>query len=183
MGDTVTEMPLRPRVLILIGTAGCGKTSVALEIGWIMPEQGISIAVLDLDSLGRAWFPSNNDQRVQQLRLGNLAAVWPNFLASGVTHLAFSDVVRHPEQLASIREAMQGADIDVVRLSVSPETVAERLRGRDSGFVLETHLKVAPEITNDLDEAHLEDFTVRNEDRSLRDVAFEVLRVVGWMPH
>jgi adenylylsulfate kinase-like enzyme len=169
-------------VLILIGTCGCGKTSIALEVGSILPEFGVPVAVLDLDSLGSAWFPSNNDRRVQQLRMQNLAAVWPNFVSSGVTHLVFSHAARRRQELASIQKAMDGADLAVVRITASPATVSRRLQGRDSGVALETHLKIAPEITNDLDRAHLEDFTVQNENRSLRVVAFDVLRVAGWVP-
>jgi hypothetical protein len=174
-------MSVRPRVLLITGTAGSGKTSIALEIGSIMPEKGLPIAVLDLDWLGYAFFDSKSDQRVGHLRQQNLAAVWPNFRDVGVTHLVLSHAIRSRDEVGFIRQTLHGADVDVVRLIVSPETVNERLRERDSGVVLETHLGIAAEIARDLDEAHLEDFAVRNEDRSLRAVAIEILRIAGWI--
>lgn len=171
----------QPRVLLITGTAGSGKTAVALDIGSILPQKGLSVAVLDIDWLGWAWLGPNGDECVEQLRMRNLAAVWPNFRAAGVRHLVLAHAVRSSGEVESVRKAVHGADLDIVRLAVSPEVVSERLRGRDAGVVLEAHLEIAPAIARDLDKADVEDFYVHNEDRTIRAVALEVLHLIGWI--
>jgi hypothetical protein len=69
----------------------------------------------------------------------------------------------------------------VVRLAISPDEAAERLRRRDTGAVLEKHLRIARAIARDLDHAHVEDFIVGNEGRTIRATAMEVLRLIDWM--
>jgi adenylylsulfate kinase-like enzyme len=170
---------MQPQVLLITGTVASGKTSVALEIGEIMPSNGIPVAVVDIDWLGRAWLGSDH-RSVEQLRLRNLAAVWPNYLAAGIMHFVLAHAVRSSEDVNAVREALPEADLRVFRLSVSSQAVTERLKRRDTGRVLEEHLEVAPAITTDLDRARIEDFLVSNEDRSIRESSSEILRLARW---
>jgi hypothetical protein len=167
---------MQPQVLLITGTVASGKTSVALEVGEMMASTGIPVAVVDIDWLGRVWLGSDH-RGVEQLRLRNLAAVWPSYLAAGIMHFVLAHAVRSREDVNALRTAMPEADLRVFRLSVSFQTVNDRLRGRDRGRVLEEHLRVAPVITKDLNEACVEDFLVSNEGRSIREVSSEVLRL------
>ena len=36
----------RPRALLITGTAGSGKTAVALDIGCLLPNRGLAVAVI-----------------------------------------------------------------------------------------------------------------------------------------
>jgi adenylylsulfate kinase-like enzyme len=44
-----------PRALLLTGTVGIGKTTVAVAVGDLLREREVANAVVDLDELRRAW--------------------------------------------------------------------------------------------------------------------------------
>jgi hypothetical protein len=73
------------------------------------------------------------------------------------------------------------ADLTVVRLSSFGATVKERLQRRDTGPVLEEHLRQAVVMAELMDRAALEDFKVANDGRPLREVATEILLRAGWV--
>ena len=181
-GGTYDGRMARPRVLLLTGTPASGKTVVAHEIGYLLAGSGRSGAVIDLDSLGLAWFGSSDDgTRVMALRLSNLSSVWPNFRTSGLEHVVLAGAIQNETALASICQAIENAPIRVVRLQVSPREIEKRLRRRDKGAVLEEHLKIAPEIDRELNRADLQDLLVSNEARSVSEVAEEILLGLGWL--
>ena len=69
----------RVPVLLLTGTVGVGKTTIALEINDVLAEMQLPKAAIDLDALAAQWPPSslwNAD-----LAFENLAALWPNTCA------------------------------------------------------------------------------------------------------
>jgi adenylylsulfate kinase-like enzyme len=66
------------RALLITGTVGSGKTSVADALGDLLSGAGIPNAVIDIDGLRRAW-PSPPDDPFQvELALRNLRAVARN---------------------------------------------------------------------------------------------------------
>jgi dephospho-CoA kinase len=169
-----------PAVLIT-GTIGAGKTAVATDIGECLAKRHLPTAVVDLDWLG--WvtrLPAGDDHSIYELILRNLQAVWPNFRSAGVCCLVLVRAIQSREEVDALREALPDARIQVVRLTASPGTIAERLRKRDTGVILEEHLSEASEFTQILDEIRIDDIQVENEDRSVREVAMDVLGRLGW---
>ena len=67
--------------VLLTGRVGVGKTVVAAEIGELLAERGVRVAVIDLDWLG--WLAGAADGEIDPLILRNLAATWPNHEAAG----------------------------------------------------------------------------------------------------
>jgi hypothetical protein len=167
--------------LVISGTIGSGKTAIATDIGEVLAEQGRTGAVIDLDWLG--WVcgpPGERSGDVEGLILKNLAAVWPNFRDAGAEYLVLSRVIQSTSQLDALRQAIPQARLTVVRLVGSPETIAERLRRRDTGTILEEHLRETVDFDAVLERAALEDYRVVNDDRSAREVTLEILDTIGW---
>ena len=161
--------------LLLTGTIGSGKTVVTTEIGVLLEERGIAVALIDLDWLNWVHLGPRFDGS-DGLLVRNLAAVWPNFVDVGAEAFVLTRAVARPSTVDAVRAALPKADLTIVRLVASRATIERRLRQRDFGSTLVEHLRESQEITNALDEAGLEDSVVSNEDRSIREVADEVLR-------
>jgi hypothetical protein len=166
-------------LLALSGSVGVGKTTVLVEIHDVLSGRNVAHACIERDALAYSW--PERGYFNQDAALDNLAAVWANFRAAGAGRLVVAGVVERPEDLAGYHRAVPGARITVCRLVASQATRLERLRGREHGAGLEWHLHRTVELEQVLETARLDDFTVDNEDRPVRDVALEVLARAGWL--
>lgn len=71
--------------LVLTGTIGAGKTTIAEAISELLPERGIRHALIDLDWLGQVYPPLDADDPFDlSLALRNLAVTSPIFVTAGV---------------------------------------------------------------------------------------------------
>jgi adenylylsulfate kinase len=167
--------------LLITGTTGVGKSTVAAEINDVLAALKVPNAAVDLDALVWQW-PStsawNND-----LMFENLASLWPNYRAHGATHLILARVLEDDGELARYRAAVPGAQITVCRL-VAPEAArVERLLERmPPGPSRDWHLCRTVELEAILGRLAYEHFTVDNGNRSVREVALDVLVRAGWLP-
>lgn len=167
-----------PTVLIT-GTVGSGKSAVADEVAFLLHEQEVRHALLDLDLLCVA-SPVPGDPHGEELMLKNLAAVWPNYRALGIDYLVLARVIEHRNHLARYTDAIPEADIKVVRLTTPPELVRERLEKREIGSFYDHLWRRSQELAPILEAAGVEDFLVSNDRRTVREVALEVLRLLDW---
>ncbi len=69
----------------------------------------------------------------------------------------------------------------VRRLTASIEAMERRVQIRDSGISQREYVARVAKLNVILDRARLEDFAVANENRSLTDVALEMLVKAGWI--
>jgi hypothetical protein len=166
--------------LVVSGPVGVGKTSVALEVSELLEAAGVAHAVVDLDAL--AWcFPRPADDRFNTgLALRNLAAVWANYQAAGAGCLVIARVIESHDDLAGFRAAIPGAEIVVVGLRAPIETLVERVNRRELGAAKTWHVRRAAELATQMDRHLVEDHLVETADRSIIEIAEEVLRCVGW---
>jgi len=168
-----------PMVLVT-GTVGSGKTSVADEIAVLLHEQSLPYALIDLDWLCQTYPAPKDDPYREELTLKNLAAIWPNYRPEGVRYLVLAGVIEDRDHLDKYREAIPEADISVVRVVAPPEVIQERLRKREVDPFYEPRWERSQELSSILDSAGVEDFTVSNDQRPIREVAIEVLTRLGW---
>lgn len=68
--------------LLITGTVGSGKTTVAETISELLVERGMTHAVVDLDQLRLSWPPPVGDRFNYALELANLRAVAANYWAT-----------------------------------------------------------------------------------------------------
>ena len=169
-----------PSVLLLTGTVATGKTTIANEIGEILPGRARSVVVVDLDQLGWGYLPGAPVDRVLRLRIDNLEAIWPNLRAAGFRYVVISGAITTLDALERVRTAIAGSALTVVRLLTPTDLLERRLRARDAGRLLDEHRTFAQVGEHELDRARIEDARVVNGESAPREVAHAVLVHMGW---
>jgi len=177
VGENATE-PVP--VILITGTVGSGKTTLAWEIAHVLSERGVPHAAVDCDTLC-AVYPATSKWNADVM-FESLAALWRIQHAHGARRLVYAMVLEDPGDLDRYRQAVPGAEITVVRVVAPHELRTERLRGRmPPGDSLDWHLHRTGELHEILERARYEDFVVENGDRPVRDVALEILTRAGWL--
>ncbi|WP_162466487.1 adenylyl-sulfate kinase [Streptomyces taklimakanensis] len=172
-----------PESLLITGTVGAGKTTVAHVVGDLLADAGTPTAVVDLDALCRSRPAPEGDPFNVELLLRNLRCVAGNHIAAGAVRLVLAGVAESRGDRERYREAV-GTGLTVCRLRVHLPTVRRRLVRRHENDhapdALRWHLDRAGELDRILDRAHVADHTVDATDGSAADIATAVLRAVGW---
>jgi len=177
------ELPTR--VLVINGTIGAGKTTVASAIGDILRERGTRYAWVDADSLCQA-APADDDNPFQQeLLFESLAAIAPAQRKRGYGCIVIPCVVEdeRDRQRYSRAFASDGgpAEVSIVRVTASQDERVRRVTLREpEGYWREWALARTVELEDVLDGLSLDDAVVANEGRAPQDTASEVLDSVGW---
>lgn len=167
-------------MLLITGTCGVGKSTIAAEINDALADAEIANAALDLDALTWQW-PSSSAFN-SELMFENLAALWPNYLAHGAQRLILARVLEDRAELCRYRTAIPGAEIVVCRLSAPRSLRIDRLRERmPPGPSRDWHERRTVELEVILQRASVEDFVVVNDTRTAREVALEVLARAEWL--
>jgi adenylylsulfate kinase-like enzyme len=171
------------RALLLTGTVGSGKTSVADAIGDLLTGAGTANAVIDVDWLRRSWPHPPDDRFNGRIALRNLSAVAQNYLQAGTTRLVLAGVIESRAERDAYQAAV-AAPLTVCRLRVDLPTIRQRLTRRhetdDDG--LRWHLDRSGELDQILEQAKVEDVVVEVTTMSVRQAAEAVIAAVGWRP-
>jgi hypothetical protein len=111
----------------------------------------------------------------------NLQAVWENYAHAGLTRLLLARAIEDRAELEQCRTALSGAEIVICRLTASLKTMQHRIQTRELGTLQNTFIARVEELNSILDRAHLEDFALSNENRSVTEVAHEMLVRAAWL--
>jgi hypothetical protein len=186
-------------LLVITGSMGAGKTTVLYEASDLLTAREIPHAAIDLDALGAAHLPSSvrastiqastvrapgvgaSDVQDEHLMYRNLRSVWENYAGAGLHRLLLARALETRAELEFCREAVSAATVAVCRLTASVETMQARVQRRELGKLQNTFVARVPELEAILDDAHLEDFSVVNENRAVGEVAQEMLARAGWL--
>lgn len=167
--------------MLLTGTIGAGKTTIAEAISERLHAAGSRHALMDLDWLAQLYpAPEANDPYNTRLAARNLAAVWPNFSEAGARYAVLAATVESREQLQSIRSALPGVDLTVALVVADPEVVRHRILKRNRGPLQQDFLARTDALARTIEAAHLHSFVVNNSDDPPGDVATRVLEQLGW---
>ncbi|WP_205304181.1 zeta toxin family protein [Nonomuraea montanisoli] len=171
-----------PRALLIIGTVGAGKTSVADMVGDLLADTGVAHAVIDLDALRRSWPPAPDDRFNFEMALRNLRSVAGNYLDAGAVRLVMAGVAETREHRRRYADAV-GVELTVCRLRVELPVVRQRLARRHQGeeAALRWHLNRSGELDQIMEDAQLEDVVVEASDGSVPKVAEAVMKAIGWI--
>jgi len=171
-----------PTALLITGTVGAGKTSVAAAVGSILAEARIPHAVIDLDDLTQSWPAPPDDPYNFTMELRNLESLARNYLSVGACRLVVSGVVETTAARARYRVAL-GVELSVCRLRADLAELHRRLRIRHAGADSEMrwHLDRAGQLDQILDQSAVDDFEVISDGRPLTDIAADVLTRAGWL--
>jgi hypothetical protein len=158
---------------------GSGKSSVLAEASDLLALRKVAHAAIDLDSLGLAFLPSA--PRDDGAMYSNLRSVCKNYAALGVQRFLLARLIEDRAELKICRDAVSATEMVVCRLVGSTKTMKDRVRTREKGVSRREYVALAAKLNVVLDRSRLEDFTVKNENRSLTDVAVEMLMKAGWI--
>ncbi len=158
---------------------GAGKTAVLAEASDILALRDIAHAAIDLDALGLAHLPSvaSNDDVMYR----NLQSVCKNYASLGVRRFLLARAMENRAELELCRGVASATNTIVCRLTASIEAMQQRVRMRESGVSQREYVGRVAKLNAILDRARLEDFTVTNENRSLTEIAQEMLVKAGWI--
>jgi hypothetical protein len=166
-------------LLIITGTMGAGKTAVMAEASDILSGRNMVHAAIDLDAFAVAHLPSisGNDEIMYR----NLRSVHKNCADAGLERILLARAIENRAMLNLIRGIVPAPHTVVCRLTASIEAMQQRVAMRDRGMLQRELVARVAELNAILDRVALEDFTVVNENRSLTDVALEMLVKAGWI--
>jgi hypothetical protein len=166
-------------LLVITGAMGAGKTSVLGEASDILTLHYIAHAAIDVDTLGLAYLPtaSGNDD----VMYGNLRSVCDNYASLGVTRFLLARALESRAQLDLYRGIVLATDTVVCRLTADIETMERRVKERESGVSQREYVARVAKLNVVLDHARLEDFCISSENRSITEVAHEMLVRAGWI--
>jgi adenylylsulfate kinase-like enzyme len=175
-----TSVP-RVQALLLTGTVGAGKTSVAETIGDLLSHAGIANAVIDVDWLRRSWPRPPEDPFNIGIALRNLRRVAENYLQAGAARLVLAGVIESRTEQMAYQAAVQ-VPLTVCRLRVDLPTIHRRLirRHENDDIGLRWHLHRSGELDQILEQAQVEDVVVDATRTSIQQTAEAVVAAVGW---
>jgi hypothetical protein len=164
--------------VLLTGVYGSGKSSVAVEIAYLLEHQGEPYALLDLDYL--SWAGDATSDRASEfgLMLDNLAAVAANYRRAGMRLFVLAYFVRGPGEVQGVREAL-GLPLRVARLTVGLPEIERRLAG-DVTSGRRDDLRAAAASIAAAEGTGVEDVVISN-DRPIAVVARDVMTFLGWL--
>ncbi|MFJ1910460.1 adenylyl-sulfate kinase [Streptomyces sp. NPDC088147] len=176
-----TDSPRGGRALLINGTVGVGKTTVANAVGDLLAEAGIPHAVLDLDRLRQSWPTPPGDRFNFGMLLRNLRSIAGNYLDAGATRLVLAGVIEQHDERKRLSDAV-GVDLTVCRLRADLSVIHKRLVHRHDGEpeTLRWHLDRSAELDAILSRVAVDDFTIDTTTRSVPDVAASVISAADW---
>jgi ribose 1,5-bisphosphokinase PhnN len=167
-----------PRVLVISGSMGAGKTTVLGEASDLLSAREVVHAAFDLDALGLILLP---ERQSRELHYRNLATIYQNCRDAGINHFLIAAAIESKEVLSDLTRAVGNAAVRVCRLTASLDTMANRLRMREVGFRQPDYLDRSRVLDSILDAAGVEDFQVANDGQNVITVATEMLVRANWI--
>ncbi|HTW57780.1 MAG TPA: hypothetical protein VMD99_06615 [Terriglobales bacterium] len=169
----------RKSLLVITGSMGAGKTSVLGEASDMLALHNIPHAAIDLDALGLAHLPSG--ARNDAVMYRNLRCICKNYAALGVRRFLIARAIEDRATLECCRAAVAARNTIVCRLTAKIGTMRQRIKMRESGVFQKQFVARAATLNSILDRARVEDFALTSDDRSVSQIAREMLLKAGWI--
>lgn len=167
--------------LFVGGRSGAGKSSVGNEIHAQLSAAGVRHCLIDGDFLDMA-HPSPWEHGLAER---NLAAIWANYRALAYRRMIYTNTAAVLEDVMGRLTAAMGDDpkVTAVLLTCTDETAHRRLSQREIGSALVRHLERSAEMAHALRSgAPPWVHRIPTDDRSVAEIATEIVGLVGWLP-
>ncbi|MYS24198.1 Predicted kinase [Streptomyces sp. DvalAA-14] len=164
-------------VLVLHGSPGAGKTTLARAVSEMLREADLSHGVIDLDEISLV-----HPYQGRSFARENLKAIWPRYAAVPGLRLLLPSVIADEEELRLLRDAVPGANLAVCELTAPEAVLKERVTAREPNEFWQEGLRGWVDVyhaRDDLD--RIRDFLVSTYEKSEEDAAREVIEKAGWL--
>jgi hypothetical protein len=166
-------------VLVVTGPMGVGKTAVLHAADAILVAREAHHATVELEEIARCWTAGVATSRVAFVHQ-NLATLWSDFARAGATRLLLSALIERRQDVERISEAIPAAVVTVARLHAPLAVLEHRIRTREPASPA-GELEGARWWTRHFEVEHPEDYLVESDQRPIREIAADVLRLGGWL--
>ena len=169
--------PRKQEVLVLTGSPGSGKTTLANKISELLTSRDEAHAVIDVDELARI-----HPELDCSPKWANLAAIWPNYAAiPGLGKVILPVLIDTPDDLDQLHLAVGRSALHIVELTAAESALVERVTIREPNDYWRSKLRgLAERYVERPDDLKFGDFTVDTEAQAPEQSAHEVLEKIGW---
>lgn len=167
-------------LIVISGPVGVGKTTLSEELSHLLNNRQIAHTIVDLDGLSKTYPRAEEDPYGEKVALANLKAVWANSKTLGTRNLIIARVIETREGLRRIERTVGARKSLLVQLSANDDSLRERVRQRELGKGRAWHEERALDLSRKLAKANLADIYINTDDRSIAEVAVELLSQVVW---
>ena len=136
---------------------------------------------MELEDIARFWGPWPGEGGTRpDIAYRNLAALWANYRDGGADRLLLSLLMEQRADLERVHEAIPDATIAVVRLHAPLAVIEQRIRAMERTDP-EQEVSAARWWATRLERSTFADHVVDSGARPPREVAAEVLHLLGWV--
>jgi len=166
-------------VVVLSGTVGAGKTTVAAALRTVLHARGHEACDLDVDELAHRTPPAADDPFNERAVVRHLRAMGAHWREAGIEVLILPRVVEDTAQRDDYADAL-GVPVRLVRLDAPASIRKDRLLARhEPGPDLDWH-RARTDVLAALLERVDVDLVVVNHGRAASEVAAEVADLLGY---
>jgi len=163
-------------VLILHGSPGSGKTTLAEAIAEQLREADQTNAVIDLDEISRVYPPQDHSFSRRGLK-----AIWSNYAAIPNLKVVIPTVIADAEDHRLLIDAMPATKVMICELSAPEPVLKERVSTREPNEYWQNRLRKWVDVYHKRDESQkFGDFQVTTHDKSVENTAQEIIGRAGW---
>jgi adenylylsulfate kinase len=167
--------------VVITGTIGAGKTSLAEALSELLHENEMRHALIELDWLGQVYPPPRpSDPYSLDLAVDNLGLIASNFHDAGAHYFIVSATLTSTEELRRLRGALPRVHLRVCRVVAPTNVIAERIARRELGSLRSDLLTRTESLGLKIEAAKIDDFVLVNEG-PIQQAAIELLGILGWM--
>ena len=169
-------------VLVLNGSPGSGKTTLANAIAERLRELSVFHAVIDLDELARVGpEPDGSPEFDISLKWRNLCAMWPNYSALLNLKVIIPVCIDSQRDLEELHKAAPARKLTICELVAGELVLKERVTTREPNEYWRSRLRslVDRHLGKDPTDK-VGDFRVRTDDKSIDEAVQQILNHLGW---
>lgn len=164
------------QVLVLHGSPGSGKTTLARAVSERLCQANLANALIDLDALSIVY-----PHQGRSFSRANLRAVWPNYAGVPYVRVLLPLVVVDHDDLLELRNITAATKFMVCELTAPREILERRVIEREPNDFWRSRVLNFVAMYHDRDDhAAIRDFEVTTDTESVEETAVNLIHRCGW---